>query len=233
MIKGLTLVENEDMEMLSSYARKGWILYKVGILGYTLKRSNPQQLQYFLDYRDNPDKEYFLCFNEAGWSYVCSLGNTIHIFSALKDTKPIYTDNDTELKKYIIQYEMAKKAAISSFLCTVLFLILLLFFKYGHIPDIYGKIFGTLLILSSTIIVFTVIPCISFYSKINRIKGDTENNNRNYKIIYGLLIIETLLLVFLFYLNKFNFLNIDNIVFYILCFIGVLLGIFTCIIKDV
>ena len=137
MRKGLALAENEEMEMLSSYAREGWILYKFGTLGYKLKKSNPQQLQYSLDYRNNPDKEYFLYFKEAGWSYVCSIGNTIHIFSAPEGTKPIYTDNDTESEKYVGQYEMTKKIAIPSSLCTILLLILTLLSKYGYIPVSY------------------------------------------------------------------------------------------------
>ncbi|CAB1261952.1 conserved membrane hypothetical protein [Clostridiaceae bacterium BL-3] len=233
MSKGLALAENEEMEMLSSYAREGWILYKFGTLGYKLKKSNPQQLQYSLDYRNNPDKEYFLYFKEAGWSYVCSIGNTIHIFSAPEGTKPIYTDNDTESEKYVGQYEMTKKIAIPSSLCTILLLILTSLSKYGYIPDIYRKIFGILLIASVIITVYTVIPCMSFYSKINKsgIKEDTKNRSRNYKIAYVLLTIMTLLLVSLFLLSKFNFLSIGNAVFYIIFFICILLGIFICFIK--
>lgn len=232
MSKGLAL-ENEEMEMLSSYARKGWILYKFGILGYKLKKSEPQQLQYSLDYRNNPDKEYFLYFNEAGWSYVCSIGNTIHIFSAPEGTKPIYTDNDTEVEKYIGSYEMIKKIAVPASLCTILLFALVSFSKYGYISDIYRKIFAIPLVVAVIVTVYTVIPCISFYSKMNKsvINRDTKNRNINYKIMYALLTIVTVLLVILFFLNKFNFLNIGNVVFYIICFIGILLGIFTCLIK--
>ncbi len=233
MSKSLASAENEDMEMLSSYARKGWILYKFGIWGYKLKKSEPQQLKYSLDYRDNPDKEYFLYFKEAGWSYVCSIGNTGHIFSASEGTKPIYTDNDTESEKYMGQYEMMKKIAIPSSLCTILFFILASLSKYGYIPDIYKMIFVAFLIPSIIITVYTVIPCMSFYSKINKLKtnGDTENKNGNYKIAHALLTVMTLLLVGLFLLSKFKFLHIANAVFYILCFICILLVMSICLVK--
>ncbi|MBV4424560.1 DUF2812 domain-containing protein [Clostridium tyrobutyricum] len=66
-------------------------------------------------------EEYFLYFKEAGWSHVCSEGNTIHIFNALEGTQPIYTDTNTELEKYICQYERNKKVAIPSYLFSILF----------------------------------------------------------------------------------------------------------------
>lgn len=174
MSKGLAFAETEEMEMLSSYAEKGWILYKFGILGYKLKKANPQQLQYSLDYRSNPDEEYFLYFNEAGWYHVCSIGNTIHIFNAPKGTKPIYTDNNTELEKYISQYEMTKKVAIPSLICSILFFILILLSKYNYIPDIYRKIFGVILIPTCIITVYSLLPCVAFYLKINKVSQNRK-----------------------------------------------------------
>lgn len=200
---GLAFAENEEMEMLSSYAKEGWILYKFGVLGYKLKKANPQKLQYSLDYRNNPDDEYFSYFEEAGWHHVCSIGNTIHIFNASEGTKAIYTDSDTELEKYIGQYETTKKIAIPSSLCTILFLILTLLSKYSYISDIYRKVFGILLIPAAIVTVYSVLPCISYYFKMNKVAGNENKiSGKNYKIIYGLAIIVTLLVIFLFFTHE-------------------------------
>lgn len=232
MSNGLAFAENEEMKMLSLYAKKGWILYKFGILGYKLKKSRPQQLQYSLDYRINPDKEYFLYFNTAGWSHVCSAGNGIHIFSAQEGTKPIYTDNDTELEKYIEQYEIMKKVAIPSLLCTILSFTLTFLSKYNHVPDIYVIIFGVVSIPLCIVTVFSGLPCISYYCKINKIALNKSNVlNKNYKIIYRLTTILVLIFIVMILLNKFNFLNIGNIILYPLFFICIFLFIFICFIK--
>ncbi|MCH3965210.1 MAG: DUF2812 domain-containing protein [Clostridium sp.] len=232
MSMGLAFAEKQEMEMLSSYAGKGWILYKFWIFGYKLKKAEPQRLQYSLDYRINPDKEYFLYFKEAGWSHVCSLGNTIHIFSAPQETNSIYTDNDTELEKYICQYNMTQKTAIPASLCTILLFILTLLSKYGYIPDICRKIFGSLLIPAVIVAVFSGLPCMSFYFRINKVnKNRNKVSSKNYKIIAALVMIMLLLSVISVALNIFNILNVSNSIYYILCFMLILSWALVCFIK--
>lgn len=234
MSKGFAFGEDEEMKMLSSYAEKGWILYKFGILGYKLKKAKPQKLQYSLDYRSNADDEYFSYFKEAGWHHVCSLVNSMHIFSAPKGTKPIYTDSDTILEKYISQYELIKPIAISSLSCCILSFILVLLAKYNYIPDIFRKVFGIILMATAMIAIFTTLPCISYYLKINEIKSGssaTKNHKTIKKLVAKLLLIMIILLISVFLLSIFNIITISKIVLYLICLIVGLLVVFSCFIK--
>lgn len=178
MSKGLSMAEHEEMLMLSEYASKGWILDKFVFMGYKLKKAKPEKLQYSLDYRNNPDKEYFSYFEEAGWNNVCSVGNTIHIFSATEGTKLIYTDSETEIEKYISQYESTKKVAIPSIICSILLIFLVFLAKNNYLPDICRVIFGTILMITAVIATFTTIPCLSYYSKINELQKISSSNKK-------------------------------------------------------
>ncbi|MCI1944992.1 DUF2812 domain-containing protein [Clostridium luticellarii] len=229
---GLAFAEDEEMEMLSSYAKKGWILYKLDFFGYKLRKGEPKDLQYSLDYRRDPDKEYFSYFKEAGWSHVCSSGNSIHIFSAPLGTKPIYTDSCTEIEKYMQQYKSARKAAIPSSISCVIFLIIVLLSRYDHIPYVYGIVFNILLIPVFVITVFSGLPCISYYLRINRV-GEVKNKNfsKNRKAVYVIAIIMTLLLIFIIFFNIFYGIHVGKIIFYTVWFTAVVLWMAFCFMK--
>ncbi|MCI1584624.1 MAG: DUF2812 domain-containing protein [Clostridium beijerinckii] len=178
MSKGLSFAEYEEMQMLSEYASRGWKLEKFAFMGYKLKKAEPEKLQYALDYRINPDEEYFSYFNEAGWTNVCSIGNIIHIFSAPEGTKKIYTDNDTEIEKHISMYQSLKKVAIPFSICFIILFILMAFVKYSYLPDIYNTV---LLIISIPIIavsIFTTIPCLEHYSKISELQKMSDSDKK-------------------------------------------------------
>lgn len=230
MSKGIAFSEHEEMEMLSEYASKGWILYKFAFLGYKLKKANPQKLQYALDYRNNTDEEYFSYFQEAGWHHVCSDANMIHIFSAPQGTKPIYTDNNTESEKYINQYKSIKKLAIPSLLCSVLFIVLMLLSEYNYIPDIYGMIFGILLIPIAILAAITTLPCISYYKKINETER-VYSSSKMHRIVDKLSVIMIIILISLVISIFFNFIKINIIALYLICLITLLLTLFSCFMK--
>lgn len=229
--KGLAFAENVEMAMLSLYAREGWILDKFGLFGYKLKKAKPQRLQYSLDYRSKADEEYFSYFKQAGWTHVCSMSNTIHIFSAPEGTNPIYTDSDTESEKYISQYKSTKQLAIPSCLCSILCIILVSLAKYNYIPDIYRQIFGMILIPTIMITIISTFPCISYYFKINEIKGSSISNKK-YKTIKELTSklarIMLIVLISLFLLSHFNIINISKSAFYSICLISVLINLSSC-----
>ena len=126
----------------------------------------------------------------------------------------------------------AEKIAIPSSLCTILFLILTLLSKYSYISDIYRKVFGILLIPAAIVTVYSVLPCISYYFKMNKITGNENKiSGKNYKIIYRLAIIVTLLVIFSFLSSQLNIISISKGIFYIVLFINVLLWIFISCIK--
>lgn len=100
---GLAFTEEKDMRKLSQWAEKGWLLESFAFLGYTLRKAEPQSLQYSMDIQDlnKADREdYYDMFRAGGWEPVCSSGDTIHIFKAKPGTKPIHSDNDTLYEKY-------------------------------------------------------------------------------------------------------------------------------------
>ncbi|OAA84785.1 DUF2812 domain-containing protein [Clostridium ljungdahlii] len=242
MSKGVAFGEEEEMEMLSDYASKGWILYKFSFMGYKLKKAKPEKLQYSLDYRYNADEEYFSYFKEAGWNHVCSISNAIHIFSAPEDTKPIYTDSYTKSEKYISQYKLTKKIAVPSFLflivCSILFIILLSLAKYNYIPYIYIKIFGIILIptliITLVITIFTGLPCISYYTTLNRIKEGSlthKNHKALKKLLDTLSTIASILVISLFLLSLFNIIIISKAAFFSICLIAIITCLFSMFMK--
>lgn len=105
------------MEKLSKLAKEGWILEKFTyFFSLRLKKGEQQDIIYDLDYRREPDAEYFHFFENAGWKHVCSLGDWVHIFSAPSKSKPIYTDKETLIAKYEPDMKILKKTAYYSHL---------------------------------------------------------------------------------------------------------------------
>lgn len=99
---GLAFTEHKDMKKLSRWAAKGWHLESFALFGYRLRKGDPKQVTYCVDYNDvkaDDMEEYEELFEAGGWARVCSSGN-IHIFAAPEGTKPIYTDKETNYEKY-------------------------------------------------------------------------------------------------------------------------------------
>lgn len=100
---GLAFNEDREMIMLREMANKGWKFYSYKYLGYKFKKGDPEDLIYSVDMhtvKKDEKEQYFNLFGDAGWAHICSVGNSIHYFSASPDTKPIYTDRDTLSEKY-------------------------------------------------------------------------------------------------------------------------------------
>jgi hypothetical protein len=100
MIGGLAFSERSDMTRLQRLAEDGWLLDGISFgMWFRLRKADPEQVEYSMDYRDEADEDYFQYFNSAGWQHVLSLDH-VHIFKAPRGTKPLYTDSQTTLEKY-------------------------------------------------------------------------------------------------------------------------------------
>ena len=90
---GLLLSEEKDMIKLSKLAKEGWILESFEKLSYKLRKDEPEEIEYSIDYNENKDDfdEYLSLFESSNWNYVCSYEGW-HFFKAPKGTNPIYTD---------------------------------------------------------------------------------------------------------------------------------------------
>lgn len=110
---GLVLSEEKDIKKLSKLAKEGWILESFEKLSYKLRKGEPEDVIYCIDY--NEDKEdldsYLEFFENSEWNYVCSY-DSYHFFKAKTGTKPIYTDEDTLSIKYEKLYDLIKKSVI-------------------------------------------------------------------------------------------------------------------------
>ncbi|ERI94672.1 hypothetical protein HMPREF1982_00809 [Clostridiales bacterium oral taxon 876 str. F0540] len=169
MIRGLAFSEESDMERLSNYAKQGWILE--GISGgflYKLKKDEPQDLVYSLDYHINADEEYFTIFKEAGWKKVVSLEDQMHIFSAQFGTKPIYSDGPSEIDKYISVKNTTKRGAIYSSIAGII-LIALLTISIFAARQIFLILLG-FLVIDIFIFTFNFMPYLAYNSRIKQIK---------------------------------------------------------------
>ncbi|WP_346935487.1 DUF2812 domain-containing protein [Clostridium sp.] len=183
MISGFAFSEESDMEKLRNYAREGWILEDiVAGLFYKLKRDEPKDIVYSLDYQSEANEEYFNLFIESGWKPVISVGNEMHIFSAQAGSNPIYSDCQSEIEKYIRMKRQAKKGTLYSLIVAVA-LIALLVISVITIRPIFLIVFG-LLMLDIFVFIFNFMPYIAYNSRIKQIRknGRCSLNNGLWKV---------------------------------------------------
>ncbi|MPN27006.1 hypothetical protein SDC9_174433 [bioreactor metagenome] len=169
MIGGLAFSEESDLEKLRKYAKEGWILESiVGGFFYKLRKDEPQNIVYSLDYQNEANEEYFAIFKEAGWTPVVSVENQMYIFSAQEGTKPIYSDSKTEIDKYIkMKNQMKKGSIVSSVIGLVLLALLVLSFMFIRPISI---ILELLLVIDFVIFIFSFMPYIAYNSRIKQMK---------------------------------------------------------------
>ena len=107
---GFAFTEEKDMKKLSDLAKEGWILDSFKYLSYQLKKSEPEDVIYCIDYNDdkNDISSYLEIFQESEWKHVCSY-DCFHFFKAKSGASPIYTDSDTRSLKYKRLYNVVKK----------------------------------------------------------------------------------------------------------------------------
>lgn len=169
---GLAFFEEKDMKKLSNYAKEGWILESFAGIGYKLRKGEPRNIEYSLDYQKEVDDEYFTFFEEAGWSHVCSVGNEIHLFSAPTGTKPIYSDKPTTIEKYEREKKQMGKAALPFFTSTVVFMFFSSLSKYGWLSENTGNFFELLGMVSLIILIFPGLPYISYQFRLNKLRKE-------------------------------------------------------------
>lgn len=167
---GLAFSEERDMEKLSKYAKNGWLLERFAPLGFRLRRGQPQNLVYSVDYQVNVDEDYDLIFEDAGWTRVCSAGGNIHIFRAIEGTPPIYSDKTTTIDKYEREKKIMGTTALPSLIATVVFILLGIMSRNDWLPEIVGNISLFLCMVSLIILVFSGMPYIAYRFKLNKLR---------------------------------------------------------------
>ncbi|SDO45022.1 DUF2812 domain-containing protein [Alkalicoccus daliensis] len=151
---GLAFGESDDMEMLREESQNGNHLSGFRGLNYLFEKGEPADFTYKIDFRDNPEAEYFEMFEAAGWELAASQGS-LYIFRAPAGTTPIYSDPDTQKEFYLSQMKSYAKYTVFT---TVPFLLsLFLLNQYT------SWITGILSIFFVVPFVFTAYPLIGFY----------------------------------------------------------------------
>ncbi|MBW7454600.1 DUF2812 domain-containing protein [Paenibacillus sepulcri] len=168
---GLAFTEERDMDRLSRLAAKGWILESFAFLGYRLRRSEPQQLTYCVDYNQVNERDmtdYVELFEAGGWHKVCS-SERIHIFSARKGTAPIYTDNDTHYEKYNSSVKMMRPLLLAPVLTLVLLALLLFVPSIDEAAVALAKTLRVLIALGAVISIPVLMTYTSLMIRLRRV----------------------------------------------------------------
>ena len=177
VINGLAFSEENDMEKLKKYASEGWILEDiVGVFFYKLRKDEPQDIIYSLDYQSEADEEYFTIFKEAGWKPVVSVKNQMHIFSAQAGTKPIYSDCKSEIDKYTSIRNQTRKGTFYSFIIAIILIIMVVVSAIAIRPIFLAIVI--LLIIDIIVFVFNFMPYLAYSSRIKQIKKDGKCNSK-------------------------------------------------------
>lgn len=180
MINGFAFSEEKDMKALGDYAQKGWLLEGISSgLFYKLRKGEPENLVYSLDYQEDDNEEYYSLFREAGWKKVLSRGE-VHIFSAPAGTKPIYSDNKSERYKYEAMKEKSGRGALYSLL-TMILLLLGMMLSIIYFKPIFLLLFA-LFIIDMVMFVFNLLPYLLYKA---RLKNKRDSTNRILGITYG------------------------------------------------
>lgn len=168
MISGMAFSEETDMKKLKQYAKKGWILEDV-VAGffYKLKKDEPQDVDYSLDYQCEADEEYFSLFSEAGWTRVVSIGNQMHVFSAPEGTKPIYSDSESEMDKYARMKRQTGKGTIHSLIAMIVFIFACIGCAIAFKP---AFLVAFLLFMASMVaFIFNFMPYLAYSSRLKQL----------------------------------------------------------------
>ena len=182
MIEGLAFSEQSDMNKLSNYAKEGWLLDSIkGNMLYKLKKGEPQDIIYSVDYQYNADDEYFSLFKEAGWNHILTSQNSIHIFSAPTGTEPIYSDSDSEKSKYTTVIKSEKKGSIISGILSLIFLCLA-FVSSQYIRQLLIPLL-IVFIISLCIFILNFMPFIASYNRIKQIEKYGKCTDKDTEII--------------------------------------------------
>ncbi|WLR59227.1 DUF2812 domain-containing protein [Guptibacillus hwajinpoensis] len=170
MSSGLAFFETKEMERLSEFAKKGWFLEKFAFSGFVLRKGEPQDLDYSLDYQAEADDEYFSYFEEAGWNHVCTGAGEMHIFTAVPGTTPIYSDRVSVKEKYEKESQSMKKVALPAFLAAIMLVVLLFSSENGFLPTVVGDISEYVSYAVFIVLIFTGMPYLSYQYKLRKLE---------------------------------------------------------------
>lgn len=159
MISGFAFSDKADMRKLERLAQRGWILDGVTSLFYRLRKEEPQNLQYTLDYQSEYDEEYFRIFQEANWTHRATFAEEVHIFSAPDGTVPIYLDAVEESEQYL---PMIKSGAIGGAISALFLIALLVTVRFTNATGWVGYTLLCLLVLAWIAFVFCFFPCAGY-----------------------------------------------------------------------
>ncbi|ACA54621.1 DUF2812 domain-containing protein [Clostridium botulinum] len=224
MIGGLAFSEESDMEKLRNYASEGWILENiVGGFFYKLKKDKPHDIVYSLDYQKQADEEYLAIFKDAGWKRIVSIGDEMHIFSAQAGTKPIYSDRESEMDKYINAKNRTGKGTLYSLIVAIVLICL------SVIPikalRYMSPIISGLLIIDFIVFIFNFMPYLAYKYRIKQVEnnGKCEENKALWKLnAFGGIIFLALGISYLIRHTSFN--KFFGIFFIILGVLEIILG---------
>lgn len=181
--EGLAFSENDDMKKLGEYTKEGWIFESITPFGYKLRKKEPQNITYTLDYQKAVDEEYFSFFEEAGWTHVCSGTNQMHFFSAPEGTNPIHTEKMTSIEKYETARESMGKIALPTLIITCVLFLIPILSGTNKIPETIGSLSGIFGYVSLIILIFTGLPYIGYSVKLRKLRrgGSQMSENKDSK----------------------------------------------------
>jgi hypothetical protein len=165
---GLAFSEETDMKKLERLAREGWAFDRFSFMGFKLKKTEPQEIQYAMDYRKGADSDYFAFFEEAGWRHEGSFGEYIHLFSAPIGMAPIFTEKVSILEKYQMEKKSMGKAALVSLLFNIAVAVVLFFLQDAN--ELIKSGFVILQGLTLIGLVFTGLPFLGYLYKVRKWK---------------------------------------------------------------
>jgi hypothetical protein len=158
-----------DMKRLAEEAKKGWIVTKMQGFHYILEQRDPQESQFVIDYKDQPDEEYFELFAAAGWTLVSSV-SYIHLFKADLGVLAPHTDVDTKIEKMMHEMRRFGLYTIGAFI--VLFALTQIVNQLAEAttPGILLPLSIGMLVISLIAAVFTLLPFVGYWTRVARLK---------------------------------------------------------------
>jgi hypothetical protein len=167
-ISGLAFLEEFDMWRLEKAAKDGWVVTKFGLFNYILERQDPQDLQYVIDYKDQPDEEYVDIFHAAGWTLVDSL-DYIHLFKAPSGVTVPHTSVDTKLEKMMHEMRRYGRYTMGAIVALLAAVWLNIFAESSNMSWLSPLSF-VLLSVVLVVAVFLILPFFGYWYRAGKLK---------------------------------------------------------------
>jgi len=169
MMGGYAFSEDSDMKKLKKFAKDGWVIDGVSlpILSYRLKKGEPQNLDFAIDYQSEVDDDYFLLFESAGWKHEATIGDEIHLFSAPEGTKPIYSDKTSEIDRLKTIGDKFKYPSLYSLILLAVMMVVNIFTPQDGMLH-YGVTISTILVVIA--LIFTGMPYIGYQYRLRKLE---------------------------------------------------------------